>query len=89
MHYKTIALELLQENPALHERLKASRTLLATMERRALELKGFHAARMEQLKQARPQSAPEQITSEALELAVEDLRASIADECSPNATETA
>lgn len=88
MHYKTIVLELLQENPALHERLKAGRTLLATMERRAVELKRFHEARTEQLRQTKPQSAEEQTRSEALEIAIEDLRASIAADCSPNATET-
>ncbi len=39
MHYKTIVLELIQDHPALHEQLRASRTLLSTVERTAAALK--------------------------------------------------
>ena len=44
MLYKTIVLELIQEQPALHERLRTSRTLLPTMNSYASELKTSHEA---------------------------------------------
>ena len=75
MHYKTIALELLQaEYPELHRRLKSSRTLLAALDGYASALKRRHEAAMERLEQARPDSDQAQIASEAFELAIEDLR---------------
>ena len=39
MHYKTIVLELLTANPLLHDRLKANKQVLATMNQMAIELK--------------------------------------------------
>jgi hypothetical protein len=72
--YKTIALELIQEHPELHERLRLSRTLLSTMDAYAIELKAGHEAWKEQLGQARPGSDPSRIAAEAMELAIQDLR---------------
>jgi hypothetical protein len=88
MQYKTIALELLQENPALYEQLRSSKRLLPAMDAYAVELKEFHEMWKEQLGQANPASDPRQVASEAMELAVEDLRdrlrcASPADEAEP------
>ncbi len=43
MHYKTIVLELLQEQyPALHEKLRKERTLLAALDDYAAALKCRH-----------------------------------------------
>jgi hypothetical protein len=73
MHYKTIVLELIQQQPELHEQLRASRTLLATMDARALELKASHEEWMERLSQRMPGSDTSQISSEALEIALKEL----------------
>ena len=88
MQYKTIVLELIQQQPELHEQLRASRTLLATMNRHALELKARHEALMDRLSQARPGSDRSQLSSEALEIALKELEedlssASKADEDGP------
>ena len=64
MQYKTIVLEFLQEQyPALHERLRASRTLLQEMERHASSLKRHHETWMDQLAVTKPDSDPIQIAS--------------------------
>jgi hypothetical protein len=75
MHYKTITLALIQDQyPALHERLRASRTLLTELDLHAAALKRYHQTRTEELTLARPGSEEMQIASAALELAIEDLR---------------
>ncbi len=73
MQYKTIVLELIQQQPELHEQLRASRTLLATMDACALELKANHEEWMDRLSQRRPGSDHSQLSSEALEIAVRKL----------------
>ena len=88
MQYKTITLELIQENPELYERLRSSKRLLPAMDAYAIELKASHEDWKDQLSQARPGSDPTQIASEAMELAVQELRdrlpsASPADEAEP------
>src|SRR5271165_6677970 len=78
MHYKAIILELLQEQyPTLHEQLRASRTLLATMNDTAIDLRAAHHAWMAKLRQANPGLDPSRISSEALEMALQDLRDSL------------
>ena len=75
MHYKTIALELIQDQfPALHERLKKERTLLQALEFYARGLKASHEVQKVLLAQTRPGSNTAQIRSEALELAIEELK---------------
>ena len=74
MQYKTIALELIQEQPELYERLRSSKRLLPAMDAYAIELKASHEAWKDQLGQAKPGSDPSQIAAEALELAIEELR---------------
>ena len=73
MQYKTIVLELLRERTELHEQLRLTRRLLPTMETCALELKASHETWKETLAEARPDSDPSQIASEALELAIQEL----------------
>lgn len=81
MQYKTIVLELLQEQyPALHDQLRSSRTLLSTMEDFAATLKCHHEDRMDRLALSKPGRDPMQIASEALELAIEDLRGDLPSE---------
>jgi hypothetical protein len=74
MQYKTMALEMLEAHPEMHERLRRERRLLATMEFYAAELKALHEAWTTQLSQRRPGSDESQVASEALELALQELQ---------------
>lgn len=74
MHYKTIALGLIEEQPELYERLRTSKELLPAMETYASELKASHEHWSDQLCQTTPGSNPSQIASEALEMAVQELK---------------
>jgi hypothetical protein len=87
MHYKTIVLELLQDRPQLHDQLRQERRLLATMEALAQGLKDCHQAWTEQLSQAKPGSDPQQIASEALEIALKELTDSLPSEPPPDGSE--
>jgi hypothetical protein len=78
MQYKTIVLELLWQRPQMHERLRRSRTLLATLNRLAAELKAGHEAWKERL--AATAGSGSQTASTALELALKDLTDSLPDE---------
>jgi hypothetical protein len=72
MQYKTIILALLQQRPQMHEQLRQERKLLTTLEMYAHQLRESHQDWMEHLRRTRPAS-PNQIRSEALELALRDL----------------
>ena len=74
MHYKTIILELLEQNPQLYQELCASRTLLPTLNRYANTLKDRHEHWMNQLGQTQPEQAQSQLTSSALEFALQELQ---------------
>jgi hypothetical protein len=66
MHYMTIILEHLYDPyPTLHERLQAIRPLLSTVSDTAACLKRRHESRTDRLTQARPDSDPAQIASQA------------------------
>lgn len=84
MQYKTIALELLKQQTELHEQLRSTRQLLPTLERYALELKASHEAWKDTLSQARLDSDPIQIASEALEIAIQELRDRLPCEAPPD-----
>jgi superfamily I DNA/RNA helicase len=73
MQYKTIVLEMLKERTELHQQLRKERRLLKTMELYARELKTSHEAWKEQLRQQRPGSEASQISSEAFEMALQEL----------------
>jgi len=81
MQYKTMILELLQQRPEMHGRLKKSRTLLPELERYARELKAGHEAWTDRLAQQKPGSDPSQIASEALEIALKEV-----EDCLPPAS---
>ena len=84
MHYKTIVLELLQQYPELHRELVTSKTLLAPLDRYAADLKARHENWTRTLSQERPESAPSQIASEALEIALQELRDALPAASAPN-----
>jgi len=73
MLYKTIILEMLQRRPRMYEQLRLYRKVLPALEIYAKELKESHEAMMEQLRQARPDSEPRQIRSEAFEMALKEM----------------
>lgn len=72
MQYKTIILELIRQNQPLHDRLKAERTLLPTMEDLATGLKMRHEQCLEEFRQARPNQAEISLRSQAFEIAVKE-----------------
>lgn len=74
MHDKTIGLELLEQNPVLHEALRSSRVLLLTLDLCARILATRHQAWECQIGIAKPESDRRQVASEAMELAVEEIR---------------
>ena len=80
MQYKTITLEFIQDQPELYEQLRSTKRLLPAMDAYAIELKARHERWKDQLDRARPGSDPSQIASEALELALEDLRENLLSE---------
>jgi hypothetical protein len=86
MLYKTIVLELLEQNPALYEQLRKDRAMLSSLEVYASELKANHEAWKERLNQARPGSDSNQIASEALEIALQELEECLRSESPPDAT---
>jgi hypothetical protein len=73
MLYKTMILELLQQRPQMHERLRQNRELLPALEMYATEMKTSHQAWQELLSELRPDSDPSQIASEAREIALKEL----------------
>ena len=85
MHYKTITLELLKDQfPALHDRLRKERTLLQALEFYARGLKASHEVQKTLLSRAKPGSHPAQIRSEALELAIEELKEALSSAMPPD-----
>ncbi len=73
MLYKTIVLELLEDRADLHEHLRRTRLLLRTLDLLATELRDRHLSWKERLALSRPGSTPDQLASEAMELAIQDL----------------
>ena len=73
MQYQPIVHELLQQQTELHEKLRLTRRLLPAIKAYAKELKASHEEWKETLLQARPESDPVQIESEALEIAVKEM----------------
>ena len=88
MQYKTIILEMLEQRPQMREELRQSRKLLPTLELYASELKDSHEDWKERLLQAKPDSDPSQIASEAMELALKDLEDRLPSESNQDESET-
>lgn len=88
MQYKTIALELLQQNPPLYDRLRQSKTLLAAVEFYAKGLKASHEAHTILLARQQPGCDPSQIASQAMEIAVKELEDSLRAASVPDDPET-
>lgn len=72
--YKTICLELIQEQPTLYEELRSRKLLLTALDSYSMELKNAHEAWKAQLGRANPGIDPLMLAGEAMELAVEQMR---------------
>jgi hypothetical protein len=77
MHYKTICLQMIQDRPQMYDQLISDRSLLTTLDRYAIQLRTSHQEWMDRLARAKPASEPNQIASEALEIAIEKLKDSL------------
>jgi hypothetical protein len=88
MNYKTIVLNLLEDRPKLYDRLRRERTLPFTLDLYSTELKASHEAWKDRLVQARLGSAAGQVASEALELALQELRDRLPEETQSDETAT-
>ncbi|HVX13836.1 MAG TPA: hypothetical protein VHC22_21820 [Pirellulales bacterium] len=86
--YKTIVLELLKDRPTLHEQLRQSGTLLESMTQLATALRSCHLGWVNQLSARMPDSDLSQLSSEALELAVQELQDDLPPESSASEAET-
>jgi hypothetical protein len=84
MLYKTIVLELIQERPRMHEKLRQQRQLLATVNRYSKELMTSHEELKEQLAKASPDRDPALIASQAMELAIQELVDRLPSESTPS-----
>ncbi|WP_437193645.1 hypothetical protein [Planctomicrobium sp. SH527] len=73
MQYKTIVMEMLEFRTEIKNQLPKDSDPLETLDRLALELKSLHEMYQEQLAQSRSDSHPNQISSEALEMALQEL----------------
>lgn len=78
MQYKTIILELLQQQPELHEQLRATRTLLSTLDQLAIQLRAHHLDLANHLRRQRPQTDATQLSNEAMEIAVNQFEQALA-----------
>jgi hypothetical protein len=87
MQYKTMVLELLQQHPEIHEQLRNQRMLLPMLDLYSSQLKTRHEDLKERLSQAKPDSNPSQIASEALEIALKELEGRLTSGSPPLASE--
>jgi hypothetical protein len=85
MRYKTMVLELLQQQPRLHNQLRRQKMLLPTMEFYAHELKDLHEGWKQHLAETMPDSDESQIAGQALELALKELEGILPGDSSPPA----
>ena len=65
MLYKTIILELLQQQPEIYDQLRRSKKLLATLNLYSSQLKARHETWKQRMAETRPHSDANQIASEA------------------------
>ncbi len=89
MQYKTIVLGLIEEQyPVLYEQLRKERLLLKALDLYGADLKTRHLYWMDRLSVKWPEILLVQIASEALELAIQDLRDRLLSESAPSSDET-
>ena len=72
MQYKTIILELIQQNETLHDRLRSNRSLLATVDRLAAQLKADHETYLNQMTMQEPTASRPVVSQQAFEMAIKE-----------------
>lgn len=73
MQYKTMTIELLRQRPTLHNQLRKKRKLLSVVNTLAAELKHSHEFWLESLTESKAPIDEGQLTSAALEMAIQEL----------------
>ena len=88
MHYKNIVLELLQDQyPALCSQMQKERGLLPALDHYGLSLKSFHQTWLDRVSIRKPDLDPVQAASQALELAIEELKDVLSSDFPPSGQE--
>ena len=77
MHYKTIVLELLKQQPEMYGELIRSNSLISTLNQLASQLRESHLTILDQLTQKEPNQSQLLLKSEAMEIAVSQLQESL------------
>lgn len=72
MQYKTIILELIQQNEPLHDRLRSQRNLLATVDRLAAQLKADHETYLNEMTMQEPAASRPAVSQQAFEMAIKE-----------------
>ena len=72
MQYKTIILELIQQNEPLHDRLRSNRSLLATVDRLAAQLKAEHEIYLNEMTMQEPTASRPAASQQAFEMAIKE-----------------
>ena len=78
MQYKTIVMELLEQNPELYNQLMQNRRLLETIDAMALELKLRHEQTIAELSEQQPDVTYSVICSQATEIVIAELQQRLA-----------
>lgn len=77
MQYKTIVMDLIQQNRALHDEWVRNRRLLSETTRLATQLRSDHLNLVEQFQQQFPETAESLLSSQALEIVTSQLQADL------------
>lgn len=72
MQYKTIILELIRQNEPLHDRLRSNRSLLATVDRLAEQLKADHEIYLNEMIMQEPTASRPAASQQAFEMAMKE-----------------
>lgn len=87
MHYKTILMELINDHPELQSRLRESRTLLPSIEQWAVILRKQYRELIEEFLRQESSVTANEVSSRAMEVAVEQIREQLQQTPAPLATE--
>ena len=89
MLYKTVVLDLIQQDRRFYRNLKRTRRLMATIDCLSQELRQSHLAWKAELQDLKPQAIPNLISSEAFEHALQEIQNRLRFVSSENEAETA
>jgi hypothetical protein len=87
MHYKTIVMELINDHPELQSRLLENQTLLPSIEQWAVILRRQHRELIEEFLQQESGVTANEVSSRAMEVAVEQIREQLLQIPAPMPTE--